>query len=113
MSQKNIKKKKHKHNKKGKNNKGYKKIAFVIILFLLCFIIIKNKPEKNIYQVTQIIFNNENITENLQKQIIIENKQIYMSYEDIKKFLDNTVYTEEDTLLIINNSDKKLLFIKK
>ena len=106
MSQKTIKKKKH--NKKSKNNKSYKKIAFIIVLFLLCFIIIKNKPEKNNYQETQIILNNENITEKLEKQIIIENKNIYMSYEDIKTFLDNTLYTEEETGLIITTSDKKL-----
>ena len=106
MLQKNVKKKKH--NKKSKNNKSYKKIAFVIILILLCFIIIKNKPEKNNYQITQIVLNNENITEKLEKQIIIENEQIYMSYEDIKTFLDNTLYTEEETGLIITTSDKKL-----
>lgn len=106
MLQKNVKKKKH--NKKSKNNKSYKKIAFVIILILLCFIIIKNKPEKNNYQITQIVLNNENITEKLEKQIIIENEQIYMSYEDIKTFLDKTLYTEEETGLIITTSDKKL-----
>ena len=106
MLQKNIKKKKH--NKKNKNNKSYKKIAFVILLILLCFIIIKNKPEKNNYQTTQIILNNENITSKLEKKIITENEQIYMSYEDIKNFLDNTLYTEEDTGLIITTSDKKI-----
>ena len=106
MTQKNIKK--SKHNKKSKNNKSYKKLAFVIILILLCFIIIKNRPEKNNYKTTQIILNNENITAQLEKEIIIEDKIIYMSYEDIKNFLDSTLYTENETGLVITTSDKKV-----
>ena len=106
MTQKNMKN--NKHSKKNKNNKSYKKIAFVIILILLCFIIIKNRTQKNDYKTTQIILNNENITAQLEKQIIIEDKQIYMSYKDIKNFLDSTLYTENETGLIITASDKKI-----
>ena len=106
MTQKNIKK--SKHNKKSKNNKSYKKLAFVIILILLCFIIIKNRSEKNNYKTTQIILNNENITAQLEKEIIVEDKIIYMSYEDIKNFLDSTLYTENETGLVITTSDKKV-----
>lgn len=103
-----------KHNTKSNikhNNKGYKKIAFVIVLILLLFIIVKNKSIKNNYNSIQIILNNENITEKLENPIIIENEQIYMSYNDIKDFLDKSLFTENETNLIITASDKKLAVI--
>lgn len=100
--------KKSKHNKNSKNSKNYKRIGFIIVLILLCFIIIKNKSIKHNYEKMQIIIDNENITENIEKPLIIEKEQIYMSYTDIKSFLDNSLYTEEKTGLIITISDKKL-----
>lgn len=103
-----------KHNTKSNikhNNKGYKKIAFVIVLILLLFIIVKNKSIKNNYNSIQIILNNENITEKLENPIIIENEQIYMSYNDIKDFLDKSLFTENETNLIITASDKKVAVI--
>lgn len=106
MSQK--KAKNNKHNKKNKNNKNYIKIVFIIILILLCFIIVKNKSIKHNYEKMQIIIDNENITENIEKPLIIEKEHIYMSYNDIKSFLDNTLYIEDQTNLIITASDKKI-----
>ena len=106
MSQKKVKK--NKHNKKNKNNKNYIKIVFIIILVLLCFIIVNNKSIKHNYEKMQIIIDNENITENIEKPLIIEKDHIYMSYNDIKSFLDNTLYIEDQTNLIITASDKKI-----
>ncbi|HCC04066.1 MAG TPA: hypothetical protein DEP51_04340 [Clostridiales bacterium] len=112
MPQKIIKK--TKNNKKRKhNNKGYKKIVFAIVLILILIIVIRNKPIKKNNEITQIVLNNENITNKLVSPIIFENNQIYMSYEDIKQFFDETLYTEEDTGCIITTSDRKLAIIKK
>ena len=112
MPQKIIKK--TKNNKKRKhNNKGYKKIVFVIVLILILIIVIRNKPIKKNNEITQLVLNNKNITKELLDPIIIENNQIYMSYEDIKKFFDETLYTEEDTGCIITTSDRKVAIIKK
>ena len=112
MPQKIIKK--TKNNKKRKhNNKGYKKIVFAIVLILILIIVIRNKPIKKNNEITQLVLNNKNITKELLDPIIIENNQIYMSYEDIKQFFDETLYTEEDTGCIITTSDRKLAIIKK
>ena len=112
MPQKIIKK--TKNNKKRKhNNKGYKIIVFAIVLILILIIVIRNKPIKKNNEITQIVLNNENITNKLVSPIIFENNQIYMSYEDIKQFFDETLYTEEDTGCIITTSDRKLAIIKK
>jgi len=110
----NKKTKNNKNTKKIKNNnKGYKKLAFVIILILLSIFIIKNRTIKKNYETTQIILNNENISHKLENDIIFENNQIYMSYNDIKTILDKTLYTEESTGLIITTSDRKLAIINK
>lgn len=91
-------------------NKAFFKIAFIIVLILIIFIIVKktNTKVENIkYEKTQIILNNENITTNLKKDIIIqENKRVYMSLEDIKEYLDTSIYIEEET--IITTCNKKI-----
>ncbi len=104
----------NKHTKKIKNNnKGYKKVVFVIVFIILLVFIIKNRAIKNNYETTQVILNNENISNKLENDIIFENNQIYMSYNDIKNVLDKTLYTEESTGLIITTSDRKLAIINK
>lgn len=98
--------------KKKKNNKSYKKIAFVVILILLIVIVIKNFNKKNNFEKMQIIINNDNITEELKDGLIKENEKIYMSFEDIQKFIDETIYQEDETGLIITTSPKKLATLK-
>ena len=78
------------------------------MFILISFFIIKNKSIKRNYQTTQLIINNENITDKLQNSMIIENNQIYMSYNDVKLFLDESLYTEDNTDLIITASDRKI-----
>lgn len=115
MTKKNSKhiKKEKKHNKKH-YNKSYKKIAFVIVLILIVILIInlKNMPQKTNYENTQIILNNENITSNLQEDIIRQDGKIYMSFNDIQNFLDKTIYQEDKTGLIITTSNKKIATLK-
>lgn len=109
---------KHANKISKKNNKHYNKSfikgAFIIVLILIVVVFIKvNIKAKNTkYDNTQIILDNLNITENLQDDIIIQNNKIYMSTEDIKKYLDSTLYIEEETKNIITTSDKKLASIK-
>lgn len=103
---------KHIKNKK-QNNKGYKKIAFVVLLFILIVIIaIKNSNKVQNTENTQIIINNNNVTKELQNNLIKENDKIYMSFEDIQKFIDNTIYKEDETGTIITTSPKKLATLK-
>ena len=109
-------KKSSKHIKSNKKhyNKSYKKIAFIVVLILFIAIItnLTNKSQKLSYANTQIILNNNNITSNLQDDIIIENGKIYMSFNDIQTFLDKTIYQEDETGLVITTSDKKIATFK-
>ena len=109
MSKKNSK---HIKNKKKKNNKSYKKIAFVVIFILIIIIAIKNSNKVQNTEKTQIIINNNNVTEELQNDLVKENDEIYMSFEDIQKFIDNTIYKEDETGTIITTSPKKLAALK-
>ena len=104
MAKKNSK---HRKNKKNNNNKGYKKIAFIVVLILIIIIAIKNNTKLEKSEKTQIIINNENITNELVNDAIQENENIYISYEDIQKFIDPTIYKENETNLIITTSSKK------
>ena len=108
MSKKNSK---HIKNKKKNNNKSYKKIAFVVVLILIVIIGIKNTKEENKNQELQIILNNENITSKLENKILTENNQVYMSFEDIQKIIDSTIYKEDGQ--IITTSSKKIATLKE
>lgn len=104
---------KHKANKKSKireihYNKIVTAIAFVIVLIFLAKFALQNKNINKPYDKTQIILNNENITQNLEESIIVQNEKIYMSFNDIKKFLDSNIYLENDTNTIITTAAKKL-----
>ena len=109
-----MSKKSSKHNKKQKNNnKSYKKIAFVVILIFIIIIGVREKKENIKNEKIQIILNNENITSELNKEIIKKDDNIYMSYEDIQKFIDDTIYQEKDTGLIITTGEKKLAVLEE
>ena len=90
-------------------NKGLGKLALIAVFILLIIIIIMNSrnDSKNLnYEKTQIILNNVNITNDLQDDIILQDNNIYMSIDDVKKFLDETVYEENE--LIITTSKFKI-----
>ena len=115
MAVKNSKQiKKTKRSKKNNHNKGYMRIAFIMVFIIILIIVLKTNKVVDIkYDKIQIILNNENITSNIAKEIILENDKIYMSLEDIKNFFDKTIYQEEGTGLIITTSDKKLACLKE
>ena len=98
--------------KSSKHKKSYKKIAFVIILIIIVILNVKKSKEQNQNHDTQIILNNSNITEDLQEEIIKENGKIYMNFDDVQKFIDETLYEEKETGLIITTSPKKLATFK-
>lgn len=110
-SSKPIKKSQEKKN----YNKSYQKIAFIVVFIILLIIgiNIKNNPSKQNNKNTQIILNNQNITADLQEDILVEDEKIYMSFQDIKQFLDDTIYQEDETGLIITTSDKKIATMKQ
>lgn len=102
-----------KHRKNNSNNKSYFIIAFVIVLILIVIICLKKPKEIAHNEKTQVIINNENITESMEDNIINENNKIYMSIEDIQKFLDKTIYQEQETGLIITTSERKIATLKQ
>ena len=106
MTQQNIKKDK----KKRKKNKSKITllIPIIVIFAIILIIVLIDKKTTQYNEKIQIILDNENITSKLEKEPIIENEQIYMSYNDIKAVLDSTLYREEENSLIITVSDKKL-----
>lgn len=91
-------------------NKAIKLIVFIIVLILIFFrISIKSRIEIIKYEKIQLIFNNENITDRLKNELIIQsNNQVYMSLEDIKENIDKTIYVEEETGTIITTANKKV-----
>ena len=105
-------KKKSKHISK-KNNKSYKKIAFVVVLILIIIIGIKNLNKEQKNETTEILINNEDVTSKLQDNLVIENDNVYMSLDDIKNLIDRTIYKEEETGLTITTSQKKIASFKE
>ena len=99
-----------KHSTK-KYKKTRKKLAYIIIVIIIVIIGIKNKKFQNTYADTQLILNNENITSKLENNIINENGKIYMSLNDVQKFLDETIYQENGK--IITTSDKKIAVLQQ
>ena len=101
MAKKVVKKK-----RKKTNNKKLLKIALILILLIIILVIIK-KQENEVSDKTKLIISNQDVTESLENDIIIKEEIIYLSFEDMKKFLDANIY-QEDEDLIITTSDKKV-----
>ena len=110
---KHIEEKTNKTNK-SHHNKSYKKIAFIVVVFIIIILFINLKDNNKFlsYENTQIILNNENITDKMKNSPIIENGKIYMSMKDIESFIDKTIYQEPETGLIITASNKKISTLK-
>jgi len=92
--------------KKKRNSNKILKIALVIILLIIVFIIIK-RQESEVSNKTTLIISNQDVTGSLDNDIIIKDEIIYISFEDMKKYLDENIY-QEDKNLIITTSDKKV-----
>lgn len=93
-----------------RKNKNSKKIFLVIIAIIIIIFIIKNNKKEEVSNKTRIIIQNQECTSQLQNDLIRNEDVIYMSLEDIKNLIDNTIYQEKD--LIITSSDKKIATLK-
>ncbi len=93
-----------------RKNKNTKKIFLVIIAIIIIIFIIKSNKKEEISTKTRIIIQNQECTSQLQNDLIKNEDVIYMSLEDIKNLIDNTIYQEKD--LIITSSDKKIATLK-
>lgn len=82
-------------------------IIAVIILSIIGYIVNdyiilgKNKT-------TNLIINNKNVTENLKKDILIQDEEIYISKQDLGNFFDKYIYEDEETEQIITTYNKKI-----
>ena len=92
--------------KKRKNNKRILMICLVLILLIIILVIVK-KQENEVPNNTMLIISNQDVTDNLENDMIIKDEIIYISFEDIKKYLDQNIY-QEGKNLIITTSDKKV-----
>lgn len=80
----------------------------IVALFIVAFIInIAPGYKRNKYKdVTNLVIGDENVTENLEYPIYIgEDDTIYISKEDIKSFLDKTIYYDEGNNMILLTSE--------
>lgn len=80
----------------------------IVALFIVAFIInIAPGYKRNKYKdVTNLVIGDENVTENLEYPIYIsEDDTIYISKEDIKSFLDKTIYYDEGNNTILLTSE--------
>ncbi len=86
-------------------------LIFIGIIIILFIIIFANKKEKiNQKDYISLIVNNEDITNKLQNEIIIKDNVQYLSFEDIKNFLDENIYLEGKN--VITTSDRKVTYLK-
>lgn len=93
--------------KKSNKKKLIYVISIVIIILIVLYlandlIIIDNKTK------TGLVINNNNVTENVKNDILIEDDVIYLSEPDIKNFFDKYIYEEENSNKIITTYDKKI-----
>ena len=105
--------------KKKTKNKHFNrniKLIVAIVLFIFFIMFIKNlKSNSNNIKndKIQLLYNNENITAKLRYELINDNNQIYMSFEDLKSIFDENIYFEEKSETFITTSQKKLGAINK
>ena len=105
-----------KHAKEAKNIKDTKRLKrknfiFIIIGVILLGIIacVANNyiiVGKN--KITNLVINNRNVTENLKKDILIENGEIYISKQDLGNFFDKYIYEDQETEQVITTYNKKI-----
>lgn len=93
-----------------KKNKQKIKLLFFIIIILIIFFITKNINNTTSKETISLIIDNQDVTEQLENQIIIQEERIYISFEDVKKCLDETIYQEDEK--IITTGEKKVALLE-
>ena len=85
------------------------RIAVIIILIVAYvandFIILDKNKKIN------LVINNNNVTSNLKKDVLVDNNVVYLSKQDIANFFDKYIYKDEKNNKIITTYDKKIASI--
>ena len=96
------------------NNKIFRKIFIVAIFLAAVLFVLAYAPnyayEEKVGEVTFIV-NNQDITGDLKKPLIMEDGVIYLSKEDIQNFFDPYIYYDTKYQQIITGSDTKIASI--
>lgn len=114
---KNVKAKKTEKVEKSKK-KGRKFVKalcklFVVIIFLIGIIGVitiakKNYIRNDIIDKTNLIINNNNVTDSLKADIYVDNGVVYVAMQDIRNFFDSTITYDEKYDQIITCSENKV-----
>ena len=92
-------------------SKIFSKLIVTAILLALAFMILKLAPNYVNTEITDkanLVINNSNVTQDLKKDVIIENEVIYISKEDISNFFDPHIYYDEKYNQIVTTSNTKV-----
>ena len=88
---------------------------FVVAIFLgIVFYILKLAPNyvnTDIVDKANLVVNNSNVTQDLKKDLIIEDGVIYIAKEDIENFFDPYIYYDEKYNQIITTSENQVTSI--
>lgn len=81
-------------------------IFLSIIIILVVAIRIKNNNKiKNNFELSLVI-NNQDVTKQLEDDVVFKQNTVFLSFEDMKKCLDYNIYIEDKNILM--SSDKKI-----
>ena len=87
-----------------------RRMAFLIIVAIIAILILAYIANEFIIlgknKTTNLIINNRNVTENLKKNILIQNGEIYLSKQDLGNFFDKYIYEDKETEQIITTYNK-------
>ncbi len=78
-----------------------------IILLCIVALLIKFAPNYEINHLadrTNLIINNNNITTDLKSDVLIENDEIYLSFDDVKNFFDEFLIIEDNKIVTTSNT---------
>ena len=87
-----------------------RRMAFLIIVAIIAILILAYIANEFIIlgknKTTNLIINNRNVTENLKKNILIQNGEIYLSKQDLGNFFDKYIYEDKETEQIITTYNR-------
>lgn len=104
-----------KRNKKRElNKKVVKAFKIIIIMIAICLILFLVALKVNDYIIvgentkTNLIINNNNVTVNIENDVIVKDDIIYISKSDIAKYFDEYIYEEEEINKVVTTYRKKI-----
>ena len=95
-------------NKKRIITKKFKRNIIILVIIIIIIFLNLNSSKKNTDM--KLVLNYDDITESLSHELIRIDSVIYMSVDDIARYIDANVYQEND--LIITTSDFKVACLK-